>query len=408
MPKIKLGKVIGPQGQSISPRGIYDNSTTYQKLDLVTYQNSSYIALQETAGNLPTNTMFWQICAEGIENQNISIPNGITYIHLQEESEELPELLPINADTFQGKPIDYFATKEFVDNLNLKQWDYIVPNNQAIILNQNEEANVGQFTISVDQTSQKLLIKNADTIMLQIGTDGLSSFFHSINIENGNLNLKNSNNQKIAFKNFELHQNGIDNHLILKNSNNELLLQYTNSCFEFHKLIILKNGIQIQSPSSPNTPPFNIKYVANPEGILELRFSKETLSGETNIISFSDSQISFNAKTFITNDFTIAPNKKLYFSHAGVMPYIYTETSSGHTHFGVFSSTSGSNNIYTTMDTQGNWTFKKPIKAPNIATTMELLEAQQAITELDLQNIETQQYITDLELQTIELQLNKK
>ncbi len=90
------------------------------------------------------------------------------------------------------------------------------------------------------------------------------------------------------------------------------------------------------------------------------------------------------------------------------MPYIYTETASGHTHFGIFSSTSGSNNIYTTMDTQGNWTFKKPIKAPNIATTTELLEVQQEITELDLQNIETQQYITDLELQTIELQLNTK
>ena len=45
-------------------RGTYNNSTQYYLFDLVDYNGSSYIAKENTVGNLPTNTQYWQLIAE--------------------------------------------------------------------------------------------------------------------------------------------------------------------------------------------------------------------------------------------------------------------------------------------------------------------------------------------------------
>lgn len=49
---------------SIKLRGEYDASITYEKLNVVTYQGSSYCAKGPTQGNLPTDTEFWSLIAE--------------------------------------------------------------------------------------------------------------------------------------------------------------------------------------------------------------------------------------------------------------------------------------------------------------------------------------------------------
>lgn len=49
---------------SIKNMGEYDSQTQYEKLNVVTYQGSTYCALQSTEGNLPTNTEYWQLYAE--------------------------------------------------------------------------------------------------------------------------------------------------------------------------------------------------------------------------------------------------------------------------------------------------------------------------------------------------------
>lgn len=53
-----LGKVV------ITPKGEFNEATTYQKLDVVTYQGSSYICLQTTKSNLPTDDTYWQLVAK--------------------------------------------------------------------------------------------------------------------------------------------------------------------------------------------------------------------------------------------------------------------------------------------------------------------------------------------------------
>lgn len=44
-------------------KGAYSSSTQYEKNDVVTYEGSSYVSLQSTQGNAPTNATYWQLLA---------------------------------------------------------------------------------------------------------------------------------------------------------------------------------------------------------------------------------------------------------------------------------------------------------------------------------------------------------
>lgn len=50
------------------PRGVYNASETYTPMDMVKYGVSTYVCKAETTGNVPTNTAYWQLFAEGVEN----------------------------------------------------------------------------------------------------------------------------------------------------------------------------------------------------------------------------------------------------------------------------------------------------------------------------------------------------
>lgn len=48
----------------IKNMGEYDANTSYEKLNVVTYQGSTYCSLRDTRGNLPTDEDYWQLYAE--------------------------------------------------------------------------------------------------------------------------------------------------------------------------------------------------------------------------------------------------------------------------------------------------------------------------------------------------------
>jgi hypothetical protein len=50
---------------NIVPMGAYNPATTYTVGNSVSYLGNSYIAIQTTTGNLPTNTTYWQLLADG-------------------------------------------------------------------------------------------------------------------------------------------------------------------------------------------------------------------------------------------------------------------------------------------------------------------------------------------------------
>ena len=57
MIKTNLGKI------SITNKGEYSAATTYETLDVVSFNGSSYMAKQQTVGNSPENTNYWQLLA---------------------------------------------------------------------------------------------------------------------------------------------------------------------------------------------------------------------------------------------------------------------------------------------------------------------------------------------------------
>ena len=48
---------------SVTPRGAYDATITYNVGDLVLHLSITYIAITQTLGNLPTLPEFWQVVA---------------------------------------------------------------------------------------------------------------------------------------------------------------------------------------------------------------------------------------------------------------------------------------------------------------------------------------------------------
>ena len=57
--KLQFGRL------SILHKGDYDPTTLYEKLDIVTYNNDSYICIQSCTNILPTNTTYWKLMVKG-------------------------------------------------------------------------------------------------------------------------------------------------------------------------------------------------------------------------------------------------------------------------------------------------------------------------------------------------------
>lgn len=58
------------------PKGDYNASTAYQMLDVVRYNNKTYIAKKATTGNLPTDTTYWMLSTENIVDTELSNTSG--------------------------------------------------------------------------------------------------------------------------------------------------------------------------------------------------------------------------------------------------------------------------------------------------------------------------------------------
>ena len=73
---------------AIEPRGEYSATTSYEKLNTVLYNDSTYMALKSSLGNPPTDTEYWQL-----------IGGGVTKEYLDEEVDEKLEDFTMVFDT---------------------------------------------------------------------------------------------------------------------------------------------------------------------------------------------------------------------------------------------------------------------------------------------------------------------
>jgi len=66
MSDFKIVKLLDPISLTLTGpnfQGEFSSGTTYQPGMSVSYNGSSYVALQTTTGNVPTNTTYWQLLA---------------------------------------------------------------------------------------------------------------------------------------------------------------------------------------------------------------------------------------------------------------------------------------------------------------------------------------------------------
>ena len=66
MSNVNLVKLIGSPVQiavNVTPKGAFDEATAYGMGDSVSYLGSSYVAITATVGNLPTDSIYWQLLA---------------------------------------------------------------------------------------------------------------------------------------------------------------------------------------------------------------------------------------------------------------------------------------------------------------------------------------------------------
>ena len=106
--RTNLGKV------ATTPKGEYNSATTYVKLDIVSYNGSSYVCLQESVGNLPTDTEYWQLIAS----------KGETGARGQDGQDGYTPI----------KGIDYF-TQEDIASLNIPSKTSDITNDSGFITN---------------------------------------------------------------------------------------------------------------------------------------------------------------------------------------------------------------------------------------------------------------------------------
>lgn len=101
-------RTLGPVG--LNPLGDYNSQTEYEKLDVVLYQGSSYVALQTVQGIVPTNAEYWQKLVSG----------GVGVDDIVDNLESTASDKPLSAR--QGKKL-----KEIIDEVT-----YIFPKSDTL------------------------------------------------------------------------------------------------------------------------------------------------------------------------------------------------------------------------------------------------------------------------------------
>lgn len=165
-----LGKV------SILLRGEYSASTTYAKLDVVTYQGESYIAKTTTIGNLPTNTEYWdKLVAKPIK--------GTDYYTIQEKNEIEQEV--IDDVTAYIPDVSNFITKD-VNNLTY----YTLKTATGSLIDLEINSTTYVLTLKLKDVDGNII--STDSIDLPLETVVVGGSYDSINqkivltLQNGN------------------------------------------------------------------------------------------------------------------------------------------------------------------------------------------------------------------------------
>ena len=154
-------------------KGAFNSNNTYERLDIITYNGSSYMAKQQTVGNLPTNTEYWQLIAEKGD------PGTTDY----EELEHKPDLTVYALKSESGYKLDLeMNSSTFVITPKLYNKNNVLISTGASIDLPMESVVVSG---SYDNTNKKIVLtlKNGSTIDVPVG-DLIGGLQSEINASN--------------------------------------------------------------------------------------------------------------------------------------------------------------------------------------------------------------------------------
>lgn len=140
MSDFKLVKLLGNPitlNANVNPRGVYSNTTSYNIGDSVSYGVSSYIAITATLGNLPTNTTYWQLLAEGSNIGDIEDSVGDMFVDTSTVdfsyntlTNEISAIVPANSIT--DTQVNKISLTKIEDNQNKNYESSILTTNNIV------------------------------------------------------------------------------------------------------------------------------------------------------------------------------------------------------------------------------------------------------------------------------------
>ena len=213
---------------AMEPMGEYDATVKYEKLNIVTYNGSTYCALGDTLGNEPTNEEYWQLIAKKGDK-------GDTYLLTEEDKENIKNEITENANSDFNKNVEEKTTafdnhvtektssfdtnsvnktNEFNANATSKLEEYNTNANTRI--NEYNANADGLMTIAVDARNELERVKND---VLETGeasgnyltlNDSTMAEYQELEVEGVCEQLTTTGKNKIGFKDSqEIILNGI-------------------------------------------------------------------------------------------------------------------------------------------------------------------------------------------------------
>ena len=177
--KLQFGRL------SILHKGDYDPTTLYEKLDIVTYNNDSYICIQSCTNILPTNTTYWKLMVKGGKSAYdlyvektvnagdtpLTLEAWLESLHGQDGQDGLPGAAGAN-----GKSAYQIATEngfngtevEWLASLHGQPGQDGQPGTDG----NNGENGTDGVTPHIDPTTKHWMIGTTDTNVLAEGTNG--------------------------------------------------------------------------------------------------------------------------------------------------------------------------------------------------------------------------------------------
>ena len=72
---------------AIVPKGEWDSSISYEKLDVVSYNNALYMAKKPSVGQVPADGEYWMLCVQSIDYSEFEkIINGTTTVGIADKA----------------------------------------------------------------------------------------------------------------------------------------------------------------------------------------------------------------------------------------------------------------------------------------------------------------------------------